>query len=117
VVSRGGLLVLRTADETRAIDLRKVRDAQKSDFQGNKIPAAATDGSVLWIRLQDVPVMGRLVVMQRHKGMASNYDGQPTPQPGGRGSPVHAAGSCTKREQAPRLYFALKLALKTVSPH
>jgi hypothetical protein len=62
--------------ETKTIDLRKLRDAQKPDFQGNKIPAGATDGSVLWIRLQDVPVMGRLVVMQRHKGLASNYDCQ-----------------------------------------
>lgn len=27
--------------ETRAIDLRKLRDAQEPDFQGNKIPAGA----------------------------------------------------------------------------
>ncbi len=60
--------------ETRAVDLRKLRDAQKPDFRKNTIPAKATDGSVLWIRLDDVPVMGRLVVVQRHKGMASNYD-------------------------------------------
>jgi hypothetical protein len=59
--------------ETRAIDLRKLRDAQLTDFKGNKIPAAATAGSVLWGRADNVPVMGRLVVMQRHKGMASNY--------------------------------------------
>jgi len=31
--------------ETRAIDLRKVRDAQKPDFRENIIPAGATDGS------------------------------------------------------------------------
>jgi len=60
--------------ETRAIDMRKLRDAQKADFRGNKIPATASDGSVIWIRLDDVPVMGRLVVMQRHKAIASNYD-------------------------------------------
>jgi len=60
--------------ETRAIDLRQLRNAEGTDFLGNKIPAAASDGSVLWIRLRKVPVMGRLVVMQRHKGMASNYD-------------------------------------------
>jgi len=60
--------------ETRALDLRKLRDAQEPGYQGVRIPAGATDGSVLWIRLQDVPVMGRLVVMQRHKGIASNYD-------------------------------------------
>jgi len=60
--------------ETRAIDLRKVRDEQKPDLKGNKVPAAATDGSVVWSRLDNVPVMGRLVVLQRHKSMASNYD-------------------------------------------
>jgi len=51
-----------------------LRDAQKPDLQGSKIPAGATDGSVVWIRLNKVPVMGRLVVLQRHRGMASNYD-------------------------------------------
>ncbi len=60
--------------QAQAIDLRKLRDAQKPDFQGNKIPAAASDGSVLWHRLDDLPVMGRLVVLQRHKSMASSYD-------------------------------------------
>ncbi len=59
------------AHEIRAIDIRKLRDAQKPDFQGNLIPAAA--GSVIWARMEDVPVTGRLVVMQRHKGLASNY--------------------------------------------
>jgi hypothetical protein len=60
--------------ETRAIDLRKLRDKQEADFRGHTIPSTATDGSVLWIRLEDVPVMGRLVVLQRNKGIASNYD-------------------------------------------
>ena len=60
--------------ETRPIDLRKVRDEQKPDLKGNKVPAGATDGSVVWSRLDHVPVMGRLVVLQRHKSMASSYD-------------------------------------------
>jgi len=60
--------------ETRAIDLRKVRDEQKPDLKGNKVPASASDGSVVWTRLDHVPVMGRLVVLQRHKSMASSYD-------------------------------------------
>jgi hypothetical protein len=51
-----------------------VRDEQKPDLKGNKVPAGATDGSVVWTRLDHVPVMGRLVVLQRHKRMASNYD-------------------------------------------
>ena len=68
------LIDLRLAPhEIRAIDIRKLRDAQKADFQGNKIPAEATDGSVIWARMEDVPVTGRLVVLQRHREMASNY--------------------------------------------
>jgi hypothetical protein len=47
------------AHETRAIDLRKLRDAQKPDYQGNTIPAGASDGGVIWIRLDNVPAMGR----------------------------------------------------------
>lgn len=58
--------------ETRAIDLRKLRDAQEADFQGNKIPAGATDGSVHWIRLDNLPVMGRVVVLKRHQRLASS---------------------------------------------
>jgi hypothetical protein len=65
------------AHETKAIDLRKLRDQQKPDFRGNKIPADATDGAVNWIRLDNLPVMGRLVVLQRHRGIASNYDCAP----------------------------------------
>jgi hypothetical protein len=42
--------------ETRAIDLRKLRDAQKPDFKKNKIPAAAADGSVIWVRAANLPV-------------------------------------------------------------
>ena len=30
--------------ETRTIDIRKLRDAQKPDFKGNLIPASAGDG-------------------------------------------------------------------------
>jgi hypothetical protein len=60
--------------ETRAIDLRKLRDAQKPDFMKNTIPAAASDGSVTWLRIDNVPVMGRLMLIHRQQGMASNYD-------------------------------------------
>jgi hypothetical protein len=56
------------------IDLRKLRDAQLPDFKKNLIPASATDGSVHWIRLDNVPVMGRLMTINRQQGMASNYD-------------------------------------------
>ncbi|MGH9453667.1 MAG: Ig-like domain-containing protein, partial [Terriglobia bacterium] len=60
--------------ETRAINLRSLRDAHAADFKQNKIPPAATDGSVNWIRIDNVPVEGRLVVIERHQGVASNYD-------------------------------------------
>ncbi|HEV2245645.1 MAG TPA: M23 family metallopeptidase [Terriglobia bacterium] len=60
--------------ETRAINIRDLRDAQAADFQGNKIPAGAADGSVDWVRLDSVPVEGRLIVIQKRLGMASNYD-------------------------------------------
>jgi len=60
--------------ETRMIDLRKLRDAQETDLEKHQIPAGATDGSVLWLRLDNVPVMGRLAVITRHGGMASSYD-------------------------------------------
>jgi hypothetical protein len=63
---------LRSRGRKRAIDLRKLRDAQKPDFRKHTIPPDATDGSVHWIRF-DGPVTGRLVVLQRHRGMASNY--------------------------------------------
>jgi hypothetical protein len=54
--------------------LRALRDAQAPDFDHHLIPADATDGSVNWIRLGDVPVTGRVVMIQRHGGVASNYD-------------------------------------------
>ncbi len=78
-VSAGGVVHYLTdltlnPHETRAIDLRKLRDAQQADFKGNKVPADARDGSVLWIRLDNVPVMGRVAVIKRQGGVASNYD-------------------------------------------
>jgi hypothetical protein len=60
--------------ETRAIDLRQLRDAQVADFKKNKIPAGATDGSVNWVRLDNVPVMGRVAVVTNTAGLASSYD-------------------------------------------
>ena len=67
------------AHETRAIDLRKLRDAQQPDLNNNTVPAAATDGSVIWVRIDNLPVMGRLVQIHRQQGMASNYDCETCP--------------------------------------
>jgi hypothetical protein len=60
--------------ETRAINLRSLRDRQQRDFRGSKIPAGATDGTVMWIRLDNVRVMGRVAVISHHGGVASSYD-------------------------------------------
>lgn len=38
------------------------------------ISAGAADGSLLWLRLDNVPVMGRLAVVSRRGGVASSYD-------------------------------------------
>ncbi len=40
----------------------------------NTIPAGAADGSVIWVRADNLPVMGRLMLIHRRQGMASNYD-------------------------------------------
>ena len=57
--------------ETRAIDLRKLRDAQQADLQDHMIPVAATDGIVRWTRLAKLPVMGQMEVVQPAEAMAS----------------------------------------------
>ena len=59
---------------TRAIDIRKLRDAQQPDLNKNTVAPAATDGSVIWVRIDNLPVMGRLMQIHRQAGMASNYD-------------------------------------------
>jgi hypothetical protein len=58
--------------ETRALDMRKLRDAQQPDFKNHKIPAAATDGSVMWGRLDKLRVMGHMMVVRHHQDIASD---------------------------------------------
>lgn len=60
--------------ETRAINIRKLRDAQKADFLSNRIPSGASDDSVEWNRIDNVAVTGRVVVIQKNQGTASAYD-------------------------------------------
>jgi hypothetical protein len=60
--------------ETRAIDIRQLRDAGVADFKGHRIPADPSDGAVNWIRLDNVPVSGRVLVVRRGQGMASSFD-------------------------------------------
>jgi len=61
--------------ETRAINLRELRDQQEADFLGNVIPAQATQGSVAWIRADLVPVMGALLMLD---GRSSAADVSPS---------------------------------------
>jgi hypothetical protein len=56
--------------ETRAIDIRKLRDAQQPDSMKNTIPPDAADGSFIWVRADNVPVAGRLAVISRRGGTA-----------------------------------------------
>jgi hypothetical protein len=51
--------------ETRAIDIRKLRDAQQPDLNKKTVAPAATDGSVIWVRIDNLPVMGRLTLIHR----------------------------------------------------
>ncbi len=60
--------------ETRAIDIRHLRNAAVADLKGNRIPADAADGSVDWIRLDNVAVSGRVLVISRGRGIASSFD-------------------------------------------
>jgi hypothetical protein len=44
--------------QTRAINIRQLRDAQLADFRKNVIPADTTEGTVSWGRIDNVPVSG-----------------------------------------------------------
>lgn len=64
-------VLLHKPRKRRRSTLRTLRGAHKPDFHKNVIPAGATDGSMLWIRMDSVPVMRRLVAIPRHKGSAA----------------------------------------------
>ena len=53
--------------ETKVINVRELRDKQEPDFQGTVIPAQATEGRLSYIRLDNVPMMGRVVVVSHRK--------------------------------------------------
>jgi len=46
----------------------------KPDMFGNTIPARATDGSLFWVKMDRVPMIGRTLVFSSHKGISSNFD-------------------------------------------
>jgi len=51
--------------ETRQISLRELRDKQEPDFQGHVIPANVSEGRLSYIRLDNVPMLGRVAVVPR----------------------------------------------------
>jgi hypothetical protein len=53
--------------ETKVINLRELRDKQEPDFRGTVIPAQATEGRLSYIRVDNVPMMGRVVVVSHRK--------------------------------------------------
>jgi hypothetical protein len=51
--------------ETRYVSLRDLRDKQQPDLQGTRIPSTVTEGRLSYIRLDLVPMMGRIVEVSR----------------------------------------------------
>jgi len=51
--------------ETKPINLRELIDKHEPDFQGSLIPANTTEGRLSYIRLDNVPMMGRVTVVPR----------------------------------------------------
>ncbi|MGH9453174.1 MAG: hypothetical protein ACRD2O_04300, partial [Terriglobia bacterium] len=72
---------------------------------GNKIPAGATDGSVDWIRLANVAVSGRLMVINRQAGMTSSYDCVD----------CCCAGQASSMSLAPPAFYVLPLDVQQIS--
>ncbi len=53
--------------ETRYLNLRELRDKQEPDVRGHLIPKDATEGRLSYIRLDNVPMMGRVEEVPRAK--------------------------------------------------
>lgn len=53
--------------ESTYISLRELRDRQEPDIKGHTIPPNATEGRLFYIRLDLVPIMGRVVELPRRK--------------------------------------------------
>ena len=74
---RGGeyMVGMRTVDpgETAAIDIRKLRDEQMPDVNGNKLPLDVTVGQINWRTRNGSPrLIGRVNTMSISKGLANN---------------------------------------------
>jgi len=53
--------------ETKYISLRELRDRQEPDFRGHVLPPTASEGRLSYIRLDNVPMMGRIAEVPRIK--------------------------------------------------
>jgi hypothetical protein len=53
--------------ETTYLSLREMRDRQEPDGLGHKIPATATEGRLFYNRMDNVPIIGRVMELPRRK--------------------------------------------------
>ena len=53
--------------ESQDINLRELRDKQEPDFRGRVLPATVTEGRLMYNRLDNVPMIGRVAVVPRVK--------------------------------------------------
>jgi hypothetical protein len=51
--------------QSKCINLRELRDRQQPDFRGHVLPATVTEGRLSYIRLDNVPLIGRVAVVER----------------------------------------------------
>jgi hypothetical protein len=51
--------------QSKCINLRELRDRQQPDFRGQVLPATVTEGRLSYIRLDNVPLIGRVAVVRR----------------------------------------------------
>ncbi|MGO8734354.1 MAG: hypothetical protein ACLQVM_16385 [Terriglobia bacterium] len=59
--------------ETKHINLRELRDKQEADFRGKVLPATVTEGRLMYIRGDNVPMIGRVAVVPRLKQGATSH--------------------------------------------
>jgi len=53
--------------ESKYINLRELRDRQQADFRGSVLPATVTEGRLMYIRGDNVPMIGRVASVPRIK--------------------------------------------------
>jgi hypothetical protein len=53
--------------ESKYINLRELRDKQEPDFRGSVLPARVTEGRLMYSRLDNAPLIGRVITVPRVK--------------------------------------------------